>query len=45
MTQSRDENPQPPASILRRRSLDWLWIAVLIGSVITGIGMTIFAPV
>ena len=38
-------NVTPPAEPVQRRPSDALWFTVLIVSVATGIGMTIFAPV
>jgi hypothetical protein len=44
MTSAAD-NPSQPTEPVQRRPLDWLWFAILIASIATGIGMTIFAPV
>ena len=42
MTKPADNQSAEP---VQRRPLDWLWFSILIVSIATGIGMTIFAPV
>jgi hypothetical protein len=45
MASEPSPNVTAPAEPVQRRPSDALWFTVLIASVATGIGMTIFAPV
>ncbi len=45
MVQDLSNNPNQPAEQVQRRPTDALWFTVLVASIATGLGMTIFAPV
>jgi hypothetical protein len=45
MANSNTTRPEQPTETVQRRPTDVMWFTVLILSIATGIGMTLFAPV